>query len=156
MAVGCRDRAGAHAEGTRLGAPDARQVANRWHLWHGLADHIEKTIRQHRHDLRDPESGGPEPVSDPVAPSDVEQIAIAADVDRIEAQAVVAWIREHYRAVQQSLAQGESISGISRSLRLDRKTARRFARAANADIDHALDPQGRSELTDIRSQFRPT
>ncbi|MET8763590.1 transposase [Lentzea sp. NPDC004782] len=129
----CRDRAGAYSEGARLGAPGAQQVADRWHLWHGLAGYVEKTIRQHRHDLRDPDHDIVEPASNPVASLDVEQIAIAADIDRVEAQAVVVRIREHHEAVRQLLAQGESISGISRSLRLDRKTVRRFARAASVE-----------------------
>ncbi|MEV1120263.1 ISL3 family transposase [Actinosynnema sp. NPDC049800] len=133
VAVVCRDRAGAYAQGARLGAPDARQVADRWHLWHGLADYVEKTIRQHRHDLRDPDHDIPEPDSDPVAPQAAEQIAIAADLGRLEARAVVVRIREHHRAVQQQLARGESISGISRSLRLDRKTVRRFAQTVNVE-----------------------
>jgi transposase len=129
----CRDRAGAYAEGARLGAPSAQQVADRWHLWHGLAGYVEKTIRQHRHDLCDSDHDIPAPEPESAASLDVEQIAITADVDRVEAQAVVVRIREHYQAVQQLLAQGESISGISRSLRLDRKTVRRFAQAANVD-----------------------
>ncbi|SDX99557.1 Transposase [Saccharopolyspora shandongensis] len=133
VTIVCRDRAGAYAEGARLGAPGARQVADRWHLWHGLAGYVEKTIRQHRHDLRDPEHDIPESEPDPAGPVNVEQIAIAADIDRVEAQAVVVRIREHYQDVQRLLAHGESISGISRSLRLDRKTVRRFARAATVE-----------------------
>jgi transposase len=41
--------------------------------------------------------------------------------------------RERYAAVQQLLADGISISGICRRLRLDRKTVQRFARAETID-----------------------
>jgi transposase len=121
--VVCRDRAGAYADGARTGAPGAIQVADRWHLWHNLAEHVEKTVLTHRGCLREPT---PEPPT-PTPP------ATSAPLPAPPEKKIVTRTKHRYAEVQQRRARSESISAISRSLNLDVQTVRRFAHAPSVD-----------------------
>lgn len=131
--VVCRDRAGAYAKAIRVGAPNAVQVADRWHLWHNLVGAVEDTVVRHRADLRPP--------TEPVDPGEVVTDTTANEIDCGTSTTNAEWpdgrlitrTRERHAAVQQLVSNGMTISAISRKLSLDRKTVRRFARAHDVD-----------------------
>lgn len=131
--VVCRDRAGAYAEAVRVGAPEAVQVADRWHLWHNLVGAVEDTVVRHRCDL-------PPPV-EPVDSDEVATDTTASEIDcgtsttgaDVPDGRLITRTRERHAAVQQLVSNGMTISAISRKLSLDRKTVRRFARADDLD-----------------------
>jgi transposase len=125
----CRDRAGAYAEGARAGAPEAVQVADRWHLWHNLAEHVENTVRAHRGCLR----ASSAPVQqDDSGEGEAAQAAEPVVVPDRELPIMVR-TRERYRAISELVAVGMSMGAIARELGLDRATVRRFARASSVD-----------------------
>src|SRR5215471_673961 len=127
----CRDRAGAYADGAREGAPDAVQVADRWHLWHNLAEHTAKAVARHRACLKQIAAAADQPQPPP------EPVAAPAAESRLEAR-----MRDQHAAVQALYARGMGLRAIARELGADRKTARRFAHAATGDqaIARAISP----------------
>ncbi|WP_309225102.1 ISL3 family transposase [Salinispora sp. H7-4] len=115
----CRDRGGSYADGARKGAPDAIQVADRWHLLKNLSDTIEKVIRGHRRCLRT----HTEPPSAPAAPAD-EPVAAGRRATNT---------RQRHAAVHALRAEGLSIKATARRLDMNLRTARKYAHAATAE-----------------------
>jgi transposase len=168
----CRDRAGAYAEGARAGAPDAMQVADRWHLWHNLADAVERTVARHRaslaaavdteHDPRDNGRTGAEPGLDPApgttSDSDLERpdwasAAPAGSVGGERTDRIATWTRERYAAVHALLDDGQSIRSIADRLEIARGTVRRFARAST--VEELLVNNGTGRRRSMLEEFKP-
>jgi transposase len=146
--VVCRDRSGAYAEAARTAAPDAIQVADRWHLWHNLAQHVEKTVAAHHRCLTEHASLQPPPTPDP----DLEQVAVEVAATRTEHTAIVSRTRQRYMQVQALVAQGKGIKPIMRELGLAKETVRRFVRASSVEELLATPRAGRPSILD---PFKP-
>lgn len=117
-----RDRSGIYAEGAQLGAPGARQVADRFHLFLNLSTAIERALEERRHQL----------LLTVPAPQQVE----AANSREVLRTRQRAWQQERrqrrlerYEEVIQRHRQGCSQKTISEVLHLDRRTIRRWIRA---------------------------
>jgi transposase len=116
----CRDRSGAYADGARTGAPDAIQVADRFHLWQNLAKAVERCVAAHRSCLHEPD---PEPKTGLTTEPEPEPSATPAGKFAERA-------RRHHTMVHELLAEGHPIRAIARHLGWGRHTVQRYARAA--------------------------
>lgn len=119
--VVCRDGSASYAEGIRQGAPDAVQVSDRWHLWHGLGKAIERTVTAHSqcwHDGPARQTGAREEIT-----------------------------RQRHAAVHVLLADGTGLLECARRLGWALNTVKRYARAGSAQ-DLLRPPQYRPTLVD--------
>jgi transposase len=145
----CRDRAGAYAEGARTGAPQAIQVADRWHLWHNLAEHVEKAVAAHHRCVRE-HHAALAPAAAKQAP-DAGQAAEQATAAQAGSRARVARTRERYEQVQALKAAGKNVTTVTRELRLAPGTARRYYRAGSVgEVVAALLTGWPSKLDDYK------
>ncbi|MFI9569777.1 ISL3 family transposase, partial [Streptomyces rishiriensis] len=119
----CRDRAGAYAEGARRGAPDALQVADRFHLWQGLGRAVETCVAAHRDCLRDPSPSSmlPEATRLTSGRRRDDPAPIGRRAERKKAA---------HALVHELLAQGHSRRAIARHLGWGLNTVLRYANAA--------------------------
>jgi transposase len=133
-----RDRAGADADGATRGAPDAIQVADRFHLLRNGSDALRTVLDQHHRDLRaaaraaqPPEPSVPDApaIPEPAASPEPERPMRAAERQSRAAQERRA---ARFAEVARRRGQGLSLKAIARTLGLGRKTVQRWLRAGQA------------------------
>ncbi|MBC9719702.1 transposase [Streptomyces sp. TRM66268-LWL] len=110
----CRDGASAYAEAVRAAAPDAVQVADRFHLRMYLCDTVEECVVAHRECLIRPQQ---DPAPPPSTPGHRPTCKRAINT------------HQRHAAVRELYAVGANITQISERLGLDRKTVCRYATA---------------------------
>ncbi len=117
-----RDRAGNYAEGGRLGAPDAIQIADRWHLIRNLADTLDGFLRRQAPFQRPSrKTAGSRVQKHKLGPPDLR--LTPAQHQRRE------HLHERFRQVQGLYEQGRSLREIARSLQIDTNTLRYFVQS---------------------------
>src|SRR5512135_1180250 len=131
-----RDRAGAYADGARQGAPEATQVADRWHLLRNCGDALRELLDHHHRQLREAAQAtagagateapaGGDGASHALRDPDLTT-AQRRSLDRLQRRdarfAEAVRLREH----------GLSISTVARTLGVERTTIRRWLRAGHA------------------------
>jgi transposase len=120
----CRDRSGSYADGARTGAPDAIQVADRFHLWQNLAKAAGKCVAAHRSCLAEP---APPPTLE-------EQSPVLPEPERITqpdpAGKYAERTQRHHALVHGLRSEGRGLREIARHLGWGLHTVQRYARAA--------------------------
>lgn len=157
-AVICRDRAGGYADGARDGAPDAIQVADRWHLLHNLCGKTYEAAAAHRASClaaraAAPSPGQHHPAGQPPAGQHGNQHQEHGQdqpQDREEQPAArPPWLpertRQRHAQVHQLLAAGHTKAATARILGLSVPTIAKYARAATAG---QITPAARESVLD--------
>lgn len=122
-----RDRGGDYAKGAKEGAPDAVQVADRWHLLHNLTDALQRAVDTHQALLSEVTQEvnatlAPAPVEMPTADSPPPPLSLADQKKQQSRERRMA----RYRRVWELVGQGMKLRKIARSMRMSRNTVERF------------------------------
>ena len=145
-----RDRASLYAEAATRAAPQAVQVADRWHLLHNLSEALVDALRPHHRLLSEvarevTQDADAKPAPEPACEQPSTAVKTPTPARQVQQQN-----RERrlvrYEAVMEQVRQGASQQRAARQLGLDRKTVRRWIRAQGfperkqTERSSALDP----------------
>src|SRR3954467_5578392 len=150
-----RDRAGAYADGARQGAPQAIQVADRWHLLRNGGEALRGVLDHHHRHLDEAAQIAAvvtaEPAANDNAPESEGGHGAEPSGTKAERRSLDARQRREARFEEavRLREQGMTIRGVARALGVGRKTVRRWLRAGHAPTWRHAD-RGRSSLDPFR------
>ena len=119
-----RDRAGAFADGAASGAPNAIQIADRWHILRNLSEALKKVLARHHETIKRAFTPQQEQESAPAVPAP----AVISHDERIR-QSRRDRRLARYQAVRKQHEQGWSFASIARMLGMNKKTVAKFVQA---------------------------
>lgn len=123
-----RDRSGEYSTGAGRGAPQATQVADRWHLLHNWREVVERVFDRHRGRIKRVVLPVAEPVGKPastVLPAkSANRRRKYLEEQRARAQAERLVL---YEMIRERHSKGEYLTTIAWDLEIDYKTARKYA-----------------------------
>jgi transposase len=124
-----RDRCGLYAEGATLGAPQAQQIADRFHLILNLSGTMERVLEERSRQLVLPPIDNPAVASaSAIAGSVCAEVPVAVPPQPTQSQLRRQRRLERYQEVLALSNSGHSQAAISRALGMGRKTIRRWLR----------------------------
>jgi transposase len=134
VAIIARDRGSAYADGARQGAPDAIQVADRWHLLHNLAEALEGALAREQRALQEA-AAAPDapPVESRRATAEESSTPHAPPEPTTRAERDSAFRRSRRKAVFEEVrslyGEGYSIRAIAHKLGKSRHTLKKYVEA---------------------------
>lgn len=137
-----RDRGGAYADGAAQGAPQAEQVADRWHICKNLGDALEQAVLRLRISVPAKPSDELPCAKEECAPAVLEATP-GARTPRF--QAMLQRKQEQADRIKELYASGQSIHAVASQLGLARNTVRRYVRT-EGEIHMAPRPRGKHLL----------
>lgn len=152
IAVIARDRASSYTEAIAQGAPQAQQVADRWHLTQNISTALREILARHTQVLRE--------VAQHLTEQQRPASAVAQPLDHAslltEAPGHIvgpASLRQHqFAEVKRLHTLGWSVRRIARALQINRRTATRYLHAA--DLPRRVLPQTTSSVAPYRAYLR--
>jgi transposase len=130
IAIISRDRASAYAEGARDGAPQAVQVADRFHLLKNVGDALERVLQGQPAAVRAAAQSAAPALGTAASPAPTASATPAAPMNAPPTGRGDERLQERYTQVTALAAAGLTIRAIRRETDLSRMTIRKYLRAS--------------------------